>query len=171
MAVLKNQKHERFALLIAKGESAGAAYQKVYHSKKATCETNGPQLLRNAQVKARVRELQEKAEDETVMSLLERRRFLARVVRTPIGLIDEQSDLCHEFTSHWEGGRRGKLKQGHLPEGNETGEEEVEVVKIKAHDKLKAIELDSKLAGDFKEKVLHEMGDSLTDFLLGIRKK
>jgi hypothetical protein len=136
MPVLKNQKHEKFAQRIALGEAAGAAYRKVYQAKAVAAEAAGSRLLRNVKVSARVAEIQGKAADETVLSLIERRRFLADVVRTPIEKIDESSPLAqsYEFTT--------------IP-----GDEARTLHKIKVPDKLKAIELDSRLAGDFKEKV------------------
>jgi len=151
MAILKNQKHEKFAQIVASGESAGAAYRKVYHAKASTCETEGPAILRKPQVRKRVEEIQSKAEDKTVMTLIERRRFLADVVRTPISEVTEESALAqsYEFIT--------------LP-----GDYERQLHKLKVPDKLKAIELDSRLAGDFKDK-LEVSADGLGELLEAIR--
>ena len=54
----------------------------------------------------------------------ERREYLARIVRTPIGLVNEQSDLC-QYAEFTEQGR-----------------------KIKMPDKLTALKLDAQLCGD-----------------------
>ena len=70
-----------------------------------------------------------RAEENAVMSTMERRKFLADVVRTPLGKLDENSPLVQEKTSI-------VTKDGG------------EIVKLRGCDKLTAVELDSKLAGD-----------------------
>jgi len=60
------------------------------------------------------------------MSLEERRLFLAAIVRTPIGRVDETSPLCQFFR---------RTKGG---------------LHITMPDKLRAIELDARLAGELK---------------------
>lgn len=42
--------------------------------------------------------------------------------------------------------------------------------RVKMSDKLRAIELDAKLAGELREQVTHEAGDSLLSFLTKIRR-
>jgi hypothetical protein len=91
-APLTNPKHERFALLFAQGEvSAAEAYRQVISSKcsQSTAETKGPALSRSSQVRVRIASLkgqvEEKAReraDETVLTILEKRLFIARVVRS-----------------------------------------------------------------------------------------
>ena len=66
-------------------------------------------------------------EGRRFLSLLEKRAYLAMVVRTPIGEIDEKSPLCQAV----EWGKNGR--------------------KIKMPDKLRALELDAKLAGELHE--------------------
>lgn len=135
---LKNQKHEKFAQLVADGASALDAYKKAYHCSMEAAAKNAWRLRENEGVKARVSELQEKAADNTVMSIAEKRRFLAEIKRTPIGLVDEKSALCQSYEVVVMDGGDDK------PSG--------ELRKIKMPDKLKAIELDSKLAGELKDK-------------------
>ncbi len=113
MPILENQRHEKFAQLIATGEAASVAYKKVYKAKVSVADTNGPRLLGNARVKERVRELQGKAEAKTVLTIEEKREFLRRVV------VEDYSGAGSE---------------------------------IKMPDKLRAIELDAKLAGELTEK-------------------
>lgn len=81
-------------------------------------------MFRKPHVQAYLTELKKASWLASAVSIEEKRNFLARVIRTPIGELDETSDLVHslEYTEH------GK--------------------KIKAHDKLKAIELDAKIAGE-----------------------
>jgi hypothetical protein len=70
--------------------------------------------------------LQTAAATEGVMSLREKRLFLAAVVRTPIGEVDENSPLCQYFQ---------RTKAG---------------LRVTMVDKLRALELDAKLAGEIK---------------------
>ena len=75
-------KHEAFAVLCSGGLAAGAAYARVYpKASKATAETDGPALLRKAQVKARVAELQAEAAKEFTMTRVEWLASLARVAK------------------------------------------------------------------------------------------
>jgi len=57
------------------------------------------------------------------MTLIQKREYLARIVRTPIAQVDEKSDLCQRFM------RTARVCSKEMP------------------DKLCAIELDCQLAG------------------------
>lgn len=70
--------------------------------------------------------MQAKSESAAVLSLSEKRTFLRCVVQTPIGAVDENSVLAQT------------LKRG------ETGD----VREIRMPDKLRALELDARLAGE-----------------------
>jgi len=140
MTILNNQKHEMFAQAIAKGESGSAAYSKVYGVSEKSATEAASRLSRNVKVRARVRELQEKAADETVLALRKKRVYLWRVVMTPI------DDVVGT-----------DLHQGYTNSGAPI-----------MPDKLRAIELDSKLAGDFMEKV-EVKADGLSELLDSIR--
>jgi phage terminase small subunit len=89
----------------------------------------GCKLLKQDRISSYVSKLREKAFSREALSYAEKRAFLARAVRTSIGEIHEGSDLAQEVT---------------ITEGKEGTSR-----KVKAVDKLRAIELDSKLAGDF----------------------
>ena len=58
------------------------------------------------------------------MMLIQKREYLARVVMTPVAQVNEESDLCQRFK------RTARVYVKAMP------------------DKLRAIELDSQLAGD-----------------------
>jgi len=89
----------------------------------------GCRILKTERVSAYVSKLREKQFSKDVLSISEKRSFLARALRTPLNQIDENSDLAQEVT---------------ISEGvNGTSR------KVKAVDKLRAIELDSRIAGDF----------------------
>lgn len=66
-----------------------------------------------------------------VLSIAEKRLFLAEVVRTPSGAIDKNSKLCQEWS--------------------ETHGEHSSSTKLKMPDKLAAIKLDNDLAGEGSE--------------------
>lgn len=125
MAALENQKHELFARKVAEGMDATAAYQKVYKkSTKASALTAGPRLLGN--VRNRVKEIQSSNLSEEIMDKNERLKFLSRAIETSIKDVDESSTLCQSY----EKDKNGK-------------------VKYRMVDKLKALELISRLCGDF----------------------
>jgi len=137
---LANLSHEAFALLLAQGEvSAAEAYRQEVSATcaVATSETKGPALARKSQVRVRIEwlkgQVNEKAKEKaegTILTMLEKREFLARVVRTPVGEVTEMSDLCQEKDETF--GDNPKLK-------------------IKMPDKLRAIALDNDLAGEGSE--------------------
>ena len=59
MAILQNARHEKFAQNLAKGMSTGLGYTAAgYKATGNSAEVNGTRLLRNAQVKERIAELQ-----------------------------------------------------------------------------------------------------------------
>lgn len=128
MPVLKNPKHERFAQERAKGLDADAAYQKAGYRRD---RGNAVRLTTKDSVSARIAEIQGKAETRAVLSIAEKREFLARVMRTPVGEVDHTSPLCQERTFI-------------------EGQEETSV-KVRMPDKLKAIQLDNDLAADGAE--------------------
>ena len=64
------------------------------------------------------------------------------------------------------GGSRGKLRKGKAPAGNEVVNDTVIRRKIKGIDKLRALELHSKLVGDFEpERVEIETGPKTLEAL------
>lgn len=89
----------------------------------------GCRMLKTERVAHAVSKLREKQFAKDVLSMSEKRAFLARAVRTPVGEINEGSDLAQEVT---------------ISEGANGSSR-----KVKAVDKLRAIELDSRIAGDF----------------------
>jgi len=89
----------------------------------------GCRILKTPRVASEVQKIREKAFSREALSYAEKRAFLARAVRTSVGEIHEGSDLAQEVT---------------ITEGKEGTSR-----RVKAVDKLRALELDSKLAGDF----------------------
>lgn len=140
-APLSNPKWERFALLVATGEvSAAEAYRKTISAKctDKTSHERASKIASNDKVRARIADLRSKAAvvaseraGEVVLSIAEKRLFLAAVVRTPSGAIDKHSQLCQEWS--------------------ETHGEHSSSTKLKMPDKLAAIKLDNDLAGEGSE--------------------
>lgn len=129
MPALKNARHERFAQAYAVKSNAAAAWRKAT-GKKANANVLGSKWLAIVGIKERVAEIKAKAdalsEAGTVLTILESRQFLARVVRTPLGEITKDSDLCQEWV---------------ITEGEASRSE-----RIKMPSKLDAIKLDRELA-------------------------
>jgi hypothetical protein len=96
-------------------------------------------LLRRPAVKRYMKELREAAFLANVLSLGEKRSFLADVVRTPIGKIDVNHPLAQSVRYH-----------------------DGEIVEIKMADKLKAAELDAKLSGELSENGVSQRGRIVT---------
>ena len=86
-------------------------------------------LKMKAYEKAVMEKVAKEAEAKAVLTGKERREFLASVVRTPIGKLDENSPLVQS------------IERRTTPDGGES-------VKITMSDKLKAAELDAKLTGE-----------------------
>lgn len=80
--------------------------------------------------------------DNEFLTFEEKRKFLAKVVRTPVAKVDEHDALASE------------VKES--PDGTKT---------IKMPDKLKAVELDSRLVGDFKDKVTVDVSEKVLSFI------
>lgn len=175
MPALKNKKHEAFARNIGiKGMSAAEAYRTVFpDASRATSEVNGSRLA--AKFGLRISEFREesaeRAKEKDFLSVEEKRAFLAKIVRTPIGEVDEKSDLCQEFGFDIVGGGvRGRLKRGSDESGNEIEEIPRERLKFKMPSKLDAIKIDNDLANDGSLAVGNKaVADALPDLSSAIR--
>lgn len=125
-------RHRQFAELVANGESPPRAYERVgFSARGASAQTGASRLLAQPYVRDYLKKIQadvvEKSKFAAVLSIIEKREFLAAVVRGAIGAVDEKSPLCQSLKV---------TNQGRS---------------IKMPDKLRAIELDAKLAGELKE--------------------
>lgn len=158
MSALQNKRHEQFAHAVARNENAAEAYRKLYGVSEKSAAECASKLTRHTKVSTRISELRSRAEalltksmekqaDKlaeidfgTVLTIAEKRAFLAAVVRTPLGKLNSMSALIHSLETVGNCG---------------PDSDEVPINKLKAHDKLRAIELDSKLAGELTEKVDH----------------
>lgn len=163
-----NVKQARFAELVASGENSTQAYLKAgYEVSNAIAGSAGARLLKNVRVAARVAELRSVQTRTNLLTKDEKRAFLAEILRTPIGEIGPDSVLCQEYTREQvAGGNRGKLKRGKADSGNEIDGVPVIRTRVRMADKLKALELDSKLAGHFEpDQVVVETGPKTLESL------
>lgn len=77
-----NNKQKVFCREYVKNGSNGtAAYMKAYKSKENTARINASKLLTNTNISEYIKELQEKLEDNSIMTAKERMRWLSNVVR------------------------------------------------------------------------------------------
>jgi len=84
VGALKSPKREKFCQNIAKGMSDTDAYKKSGYSTKnmkpATINREAHELRKNPNISARIKELQEKAETDVVMSVRERMVWLTNLI-------------------------------------------------------------------------------------------
>lgn len=110
-------------------------------SDSSACRAGGI-ILQKEHAKAYVEELKakvaERAQQKRFLSLDEKREFLARLVRTPIADIDEESELAEEMRVANDG-----------------------TTSVKIPSKLKAIELDARIMGEFKDSVRVEVSEKV----------
>jgi len=132
---LDNQRHEKFAQLVAKGKPDMQAYQTAYECSIEVANSNACRLRGNDGVRRRIKHLQQLVERKTVLSMVERREFLARVVRSNLATFDPSVD--------------GDLIQEITEEDTPTGKKK----KLKLPGKRECIMADAQLAGDLVEKV------------------
>lgn len=130
MKPLRIARHEIFAQRMAAGDTRAAAYQQAYRTS-GSARAAGKQaqrLLSRDDVAARIADIQQRAARQVDFVLRQRLDFLMQAILTPPDQITASSPLC-----------QGVRPTPHGPE-------------LKLIDKRAAIELYSKLVGDFKEK-------------------
>lgn len=95
------EKQKAFARGVFKGLSQREAYKRAYDctkKKDETVDALASRLLSNVKVQKYLEELNEKAESPLVLTKQQRMEWLSRVVTTPIGEIDNTSELCQEYS-------------------------------------------------------------------------
>lgn len=125
------KKYRDFAHLVVSGQSQAQAYKIAISpsAQESTANSKGCRLANRPDIKAYIQSLKEASWTANVLTLAEKRSFLADVVRTPVGEVDETSKLAQEVT--YEETKNGTTR------------------KVKMVSKAQAIDLDSKLAGDY----------------------
>lgn len=132
MPALDNPRWEQFAQWIVAGEGQAKSYSLAFGNEHDSVRVSASDLIRNPIVASRISELRKLGLGSSpVLTLQEKRAFLRSVVTTPAGHIDENSPLANS------------VKRRRDADGNET-------VEVEMPSKLKALELDAKLAGELQ---------------------
>ena len=126
------------------GESATEEYLKAYCCSDRRCaKAAGSRLLTNVNVQERLGALRKEADTTATLTLAMKRAYLRLVVLTPIGHVDLNSNLCQSVTSR-------RLRGNPTNQTSEIVCDGDDIIAIKMPDKLKALELDARLAGELK---------------------
>lgn len=86
MGVLSNAKNEKFAQGIFEGLSQRKAYRAAFPSSKkwkdSTVDSRASELYNTSEILGRVKELQEEAADNSILSVIERKKWLSGVIES-----------------------------------------------------------------------------------------
>lgn len=135
MPVLKNSRHERFCQAIVSGMAAAPAYVAAGYKED---RSHAAKLATKSHIVARIEELNTKVAEAVGFTKAEGLKFLADVIRTAVGNVDETSPLCQEVTRDELGGAQGQLKRGNADRGNELENDTIIRTKVKLPSKLEA---------------------------------
>ena len=125
MTPLQNSRWEQFAQRVASGETASAAYRAAYDAKGASAHAAASRLFSRVEVSLRIEELRKQASGA---SAVEDARTVARAAGKVVLALAKKRELLHAFAT---------------------------ARKLDVKDRMRAIELDAKLAGELK-------GDAVT---------
>lgn len=125
---LHNTRHEHFAKLASQGKPDYEAYQIAFGCSQETAMDRAYLLRKDVGINRRIAYLLERMTSGSILSAKERLEFLASVVRTPVGEVNEFSPLAQEVTY----------------EESEKGSR----TKVKMPNKLEALQLDARLRGE-----------------------
>ena len=139
-------RNELFAEKIAGGETASAAYLSVYDCGKESARRLGSRLLSKVDVRAEIKRLRSAAGEGAVLGIAEKRALLAEIVLTPPSAVTPESPIAQQVT----------IRRTIKPDGTVE-----EVITVRMPDKLKALELDARLACDFDKKDDGDSGETL----------
>lgn len=105
-----NGRQYKFAVGVASGLSSVEAYQAAYpQAGSESARRSASLLMTNHDVLEEVERIRGKADslgEQAVLAILEKRRFLARLVRARISELPDNSDLWHEITQTEHGTKR-----------------------------------------------------------------
>lgn len=86
MGVLNNIRWEKFAQSIASGMSQRRSYRAAFPNsekwKDETVDVKASELMKNGKVLVRVKEIGEKASNENIMNVMERKEWLTGIIKT-----------------------------------------------------------------------------------------
>jgi hypothetical protein len=143
----KDPRHQRFADNLLAGMGTGEAYIAAgFRVKKQVANPAAARLKKSRPVKDYMDAIRQASAVSTVLSVIEKREFFARIVRTPITKLspdeDKNADLIKSFA-------RNESEMGSS-------------LRLEKLDPLKAIELDNKLSGDDPEaNSLRDLADAI----------
>jgi hypothetical protein len=105
MPVLRNSRHEKFALIVAKGETRSEAYREVTGSAK-NADANADNWLNTPGVRERIAELQEQTAKECGMEHIDCAKSLVAMYQSALQL-EHDSEMRRRFlilklASYWE---------------------------------------------------------------------
>lgn len=137
------RKQQTFCEIFAQGESATQAYLQAYGGKEHVARVNACKLLAKPEIEDEVQRLRklarDKADEGVVLSILEKRKWIAGAVRSNVHELDptdpRKAPYIKEITTKVIG----------------SGESMDTITEIKGYDKARLIELDTDLAGDGAE--------------------
>jgi len=136
-------KQQQFVNGVASGDSATTAYINVYDCKKESASSAASRLLKKPSIKEELSRLKKAAKKKTLMDIDQKRALLTEIILSPAIGIDPDSPLAQNVTI-----RRKTLPDGIVEEN----------VIARTPDKLRAMELDAKLGGQFemRDKLCYE---------------
>lgn len=151
MAILDNDKHERFCKEYVKDLNAKKAYVRTYGNvTDRTAETNGSKLLRNTEVQHRISELQEKRAAKHDITADRVLMELANVAFANIGLVaewDSEGKVTLKEKDEMGIGLHALSSIQSVDTYDKDGNHLSTKNKFTMHDKLKALELLSRHLG------------------------
>lgn len=139
MGILKNARHEKFAIALLKGMSQTDAAIEAGYKPSRAYETSS-RLVRNGNIIARRVELQSKVASDAVMSALERKERLSEIARARlIDFIQAGADGAY-ITVGPESLHNAALKEVRSrTEYNSDGANAAVITELKLHDPVKSI--------------------------------
>lgn len=142
MPVLDEQKHEVFCQMVFAGKTDSEAYQIAIGSSPENADKNAWRMRDVRGVSERITELFERSAAKRVLTLAKKREILHDIATTAPGAINENNPLCQSFKKRTRTDRDGGI---------------TEEVEYDLPSKLKAIELDAKLAGELRDAATSEI--------------
>ena len=122
MGVLSNAKNEKFAQGIFEGLSQRKAYRAAFPSSKkwkdSTVDSRASELYNTSEILGRLKELQESAADDSILSVIERKKWLSELIdgehsgmtADKIRAIDILNKMDGVYTTKFEGTITTKLE-------------------------------------------------------------
>lgn len=146
-------KQEKFARLIFEGMPQRKAYIEAGYSTKnslVSIDVHASQLTQNAKVKLRIDELKQKAENDSIMSVLERKQRLSEIARAKLTDFMELGQDGSWVNIGAETPRGAAIQEIHsTTQYDKDGSKPTIYTSVKLHDPMKAIDLLNKMGGDY----------------------